>query len=161
MGPIAKHSVMTKVGAHVCGCKVASLNARDKCYFFARWHQVAFVKRQGPLYAPPGAVAAMVLGWTWVSERGAWMTITNWKCIAKTHGAMRNFMGPTACKRRRLAGGGAQGLHPTTTDAALVGDGGAAPPCMAPGICKGMAIVHGRHRSYWHAPMSPSSNDQQ
>ena len=96
MGPTDKHSVITKVKAHVCGCKVASLNARNKCYFFARWHQVVFVKRQGPLYAPPGAIAAMVLGWNWVSERGAWMTITNWKCIAKTNGAMRNFMGPTA-----------------------------------------------------------------
>ena len=71
MGPIDKHSVMTKVGAHVCGCKVASLNARNKCYFFARWHQVVFVKRQGPLYAPPRATASMVLGWNWVSERGA------------------------------------------------------------------------------------------
>ena len=33
MGPIDKHSVMTKVGAHVCGCGVAPLNAQDKWYF--------------------------------------------------------------------------------------------------------------------------------
>ena len=71
MAPIDKHSVMTKVGAHACGCEVAPLDAWNKCYLFARWHQVAFVKRQGPLYAPPGAIAAMVLGWNWVSERGA------------------------------------------------------------------------------------------
>ena len=62
MGRIDKHSVMTKVGAHVCGCKVASLNARNMCYFFAWWHQVVFVKRQGPLYAPPRAIATMVFG---------------------------------------------------------------------------------------------------
>ena len=95
MGPIDKHSVMTKVGAHDSGCEVASLNALNDCHFFARWHQAVFVKRQGPLYAPPGAIAAMGLEWTWASERGAWMTITNWKRIAKTNEAMRNFMGPT------------------------------------------------------------------
>ena len=94
MGPIDKHSVMTKVGAHVCGCKVASLNARDKWYFFVRWHQVLFVERLAPLYAPPGATATMVLGWNWVSDRSTWMTITKWKCSAKTNGAMRSSMGP-------------------------------------------------------------------
>jgi hypothetical protein len=33
MGPIDKHSVMTKVGAHVCGCEVAPLDAWNKCFF--------------------------------------------------------------------------------------------------------------------------------
>ena len=94
MVPIHKHSVMTKVGAHVCGCKVASSNARNKCYFSVRWHQVVFVKRQGPLHAPPRATATMVLGWNWATERNTWVTITKWKCIAKTNEAMRNPMGP-------------------------------------------------------------------
>ena len=56
---------------------------------------MVFVKRQGPLHAPHKAIATMVLEWSWVSERSAWMTITNWKCIAKTNEAMRNPMGPT------------------------------------------------------------------
>ena len=52
---------MTKIGAHVCGCKVALLNGRNMGYFFMRWHEVVFVKWSGPLYAPPRTIATMVL----------------------------------------------------------------------------------------------------
>ena len=95
MAPIDKHSVMTKVGAHVCDCKVAPLNARNKWYCSARWHQVVFVNRQGPLHAPPRAVATVVLGREWASGRSTWLTITNLKPTAQTNEAMRNPMGPT------------------------------------------------------------------
>ena len=62
MAPIDKHSVMTKVGAHVCGCKVALLNARDEWYCFARWHQVVFVKRQAPPACTPWSGSRHDLG---------------------------------------------------------------------------------------------------
>ena len=52
---------MTKIGAHVCGCKVALLNGRNMGYFFMRWHEVVFVKWPGPLHAPPRTIATMVL----------------------------------------------------------------------------------------------------
>ena len=52
---------MTKIGGHVCGCKVALLNARNMGYFFMRWHEVVCVKWSGPHICTPMAIATMVL----------------------------------------------------------------------------------------------------
>ena len=52
---------MTKIGAHVCGCKVALLNRRNMVYFFMRSHEVVFVKWSGPHICTPRTIATMVL----------------------------------------------------------------------------------------------------
>ena len=54
MVPIDKQSVMTKVGAHVCGCEVAPLNAQDKCYFPSGGTMWFVLSGMPPIHAPLG-----------------------------------------------------------------------------------------------------------